>query len=538
MHVDAFFEYCLGHSHPYYMQIPQSNASVSESRDGVPLEEDLALRALVPQWKPKRGRKRAGDREEDGGSAVKRPQLDGDGALQSGTVPASSAGFPQSAIPFSAFPDDMEPNDPWIAATSSFGANGSTNGRQQGQELRWKPFERDASPTGYPQSAIVSGGHPSSDALPSAEPRSAVTPSSGDKPRSRRRHGPAVSSAWLSNNGSSRGKTRGRPPNKGTVSGPFSSFPVNPNRNRPPPSQKSNPQSPPRIIFHNESQYQESPTPFPSNNFRPNKLQLQVPQHSGGPVRLATPPAFIGGNKDASGRPRAEAAQANGTTAVNGPPTAPKMSPHPDTANSSLSSLTVEDFVRVLSMELLGGKLIGRSSPLSIEEARAIAWSVLTNFTSLHSRSSMGSPLLTTALHLGLGHHFGMAQVAPGLMTVTVKSTPASAANGHAPGVYTVSSEYCLPTHITTKVTCADIRIGHVSSSQAEEFKTPDEMNNNVRASDETGDVDFGDEFADNDVDEGTWKQRCLKLRAQLTKKDRALSQYKRRILESVMADI
>ena len=39
-------------------------------------------------------------------------------------------------------------------------------------------------------------------------------------------------------------------------------------------------------------------------------------------------------------------------------------------------------------------------------------------------------------------------------------------------------------------------------------------------------------------VSEATWKQRFLKLRAQMQKKERAISQYKRKIVESVMADI
>ena len=82
MHIDAFFEYLLGKQHPYYMQIPPPhNAFPSEGRDGVPLEEDLAIRALDPSLKPKRGRRKAEDGEDDldfdeSTPARKRPQLD------------------------------------------------------------------------------------------------------------------------------------------------------------------------------------------------------------------------------------------------------------------------------------------------------------------------------------------------------------------------------------------------------------------------------------------------------------------------------
>ncbi|RII13276.1 hypothetical protein CUC08_Gglean004576 [Alternaria sp. MG1] len=66
MHIDAFFEYLLGKQHPYFLQIPHPhNPFPSEGRDGVPLEEDLAIRALDPKFKPKRGRRKAEDGDDD-----------------------------------------------------------------------------------------------------------------------------------------------------------------------------------------------------------------------------------------------------------------------------------------------------------------------------------------------------------------------------------------------------------------------------------------------------------------------------------------
>jgi hypothetical protein len=81
MHIDAFFEYLLGKQPPYCIQIPPIHDPFPpDGRDGVPLEEDLAIRALDPKFKPKRGRRKAdeGDDEmeaDEGTPLRKRPQL-------------------------------------------------------------------------------------------------------------------------------------------------------------------------------------------------------------------------------------------------------------------------------------------------------------------------------------------------------------------------------------------------------------------------------------------------------------------------------
>ena len=122
MHIDAFFEYLLGKQHPYYQQIPPPhNPFPEEGRDGVPLEEDLAIRALDPKFKPKRGRRKADDADEEIESEIdtparKRPQLDT-------SIPFGNALQPQSAYPNSAHPDHhmggfLTPHDPWKAASA------------------------------------------------------------------------------------------------------------------------------------------------------------------------------------------------------------------------------------------------------------------------------------------------------------------------------------------------------------------------------------------------------------------------------------
>ncbi|KKK23766.1 hypothetical protein P175DRAFT_0455346 [Aspergillus ochraceoroseus IBT 24754] len=545
MHVDAFFEYCLGHQHSYYTQLPANNSVVSDSRDGVPLEEDLALRALVPQWKPKRGRKRADEKDNASDRAIKRPQLDTSlGVLQVGPFPTHSA-FPQSAIPFSAFPDDMESSDPWIA-TSSYPAD--ANVTQQGQDLRWKNLGRGASPSGYPQSAVITRGHPPSDVfLSSTEPRSAVTPSSGEKTRSRRRHGPAVSSAWPNTNTSSTGKMRGRPPNRGTVSGPFSSFPVNPNRSDPSHIHSTGVRPSPTIILEQDprSQCHQSPTPI-NAGVRPNKLQLQVPHHSSAPVRLATPPTlmFNGASTQRNGAGGGLQTEAPSRTAISN---ALSNVTHSGASNATI---TFEDVVRVLSGELLRGHVIGRQAPLNSEEARTIASSVVTNLTTLYSKLPFGTSALMSALHLGLGPHFGYPGVIHSAFTVNIERRAAPPPVCGLPlldgsSLYSISHEYRHASHFSTKVVWDNISIGKADVHGSLAIgklnnmpRQPDELDNSVVELDSLSDAEFEVDGADSTVSETSWKQRYMKLRSQMQKKERALSQYKRKILESVMTDI
>jgi hypothetical protein len=59
----------------------------------------------------------------------------------------------------------------------------------------------------------------------------------------------------------------------------------------------------------------------------------------------------------------------------------------------------------------------------------------------------------------------------------------------------------------------------------------------NASGDDITADFDF-EEDLEPPVSESIWRQRYMKLRAQMQRKERALSQYKRKIVESVMSDI
>ncbi|KAI9815695.1 MAG: hypothetical protein M1827_002091 [Pycnora praestabilis] len=334
MHVDAYFEYCLGKPHAYYTRIPPFNAPHPEfGRDGVPPEEDLALRALHPESKPKRGRRKTEDRDNDSDrdiSPAKRPHintsntpadLDGFGNGHSGL-------FPHSGIPSSGQSDEMDRFvnhlDPWAAASaitpSSLSVSTSAHtitphlgsGSSGGQHFRWRLNARETTPsTPHPQSALTpSISHPPDSAFD--EPLSAVTPSSScGKGRLRRRHGPAVSSAWPSSGNPLTGKLRGRPPsNRSVRDGPFSTFPANPKTKEGPLIDfggGTTPISTPvtgREDNRNGSRFFQFPAPGTDGTHRqtipgkPSRLHLQVPQHVGGSVQLATPTLLVNGESD------------------------------------------------------------------------------------------------------------------------------------------------------------------------------------------------------------------------------------------------
>ncbi|TVY75784.1 ARS-binding protein, partial [Lachnellula suecica] len=292
MHVDAFFEYLLSKPHVYWTQIPSVNDLPSDfGRDGVVAEEDLALRALLPEMKPKRGRRKAEDRENDeelGKSPAQRPRLDS--PTLSEEFMSARAIIPDSVTPASAHPGFNQTFNNRIAPWSAIEMRGSLPGN-----FRWNGPDNIQTPlSAYPQSAITPSNR-SQLWNDSNEPRSAITP---NKSRSRRRHGPAVSSAWPSAGGQSSGKLRGRPPsNRSVTDGPFSTFPANPgSKDVPTISLRDNTPTATPIVSDQEVPHFFPPAVptiqpnAPGPNGRPSRLQLQVPQRQGGTVRLATPP--------------------------------------------------------------------------------------------------------------------------------------------------------------------------------------------------------------------------------------------------------
>jgi hypothetical protein len=294
MHVDAFFEYLNDKMHVYWTQVPAIDDSTPAlERDGVSAEEDLALRALLPETRPKRGRRKADDREDTelGKSPSQRPRV-GSPTLSEDFMMGRPQLMADNTTPATGHPDFQQNFGERMVPWSATEVRGTMSGA-----FRWPPDNSHTPMTVYPQSAITPTMNRSTLWNDANEPRSATTA----KPRSRRRHGPAVSSAWPSNGSVSSGKLRGRPPsNRSIQDGPFSTFPVNPG-----PKdglsghmRDNTPVATPSVSDSNIPQFfppgvgPNPPNP-PQQNVRPSRLQLQVPERQGGAVRLATPPPVV-----------------------------------------------------------------------------------------------------------------------------------------------------------------------------------------------------------------------------------------------------
>ena len=315
-----------------------TDAELAETiREGVSPEEDLAVRALLPEWRPKRGRRKADDTQEGDGSNdspntanTKRHIARGGSADFTTMFEDQYSAAPSSAVPWSANASATAQNDLWQAAHIAIAPKTPSPGQQHQtlsaypasatQQRNWRfptpagaSNEAPASP--YPQSAITPrAAYSASPAFDDNEPTSANPASGGGRSaggKARKRNAPAISSAW-NQGGTPNGKIRGRPPsNRNVQDGPFGTFPVNPPSkdqsitNTPissTPRQARTSQSPqigstagvPDPAMSQASQTGDNANPNGNPQLRkPSKLQLQVPHQPGNPIRLATPPRVL-----------------------------------------------------------------------------------------------------------------------------------------------------------------------------------------------------------------------------------------------------
>ncbi|KAF2716796.1 hypothetical protein K431DRAFT_278181 [Polychaeton citri CBS 116435] len=406
MHIDAFFEFLLGKQHIYFTDIPPlSNPYPAAGRDGVLAEEDLAIRAIDPNFRPKRGRRRNSDIEQEATEGLDKPPQEPNSSFPQSGHPDHFSGNPW-AIASAVTPQSLAPwsaRTPHSAATTTVPSN-----------LRWQlqgpPGNNPSTP--HPLSAIPTTMASHIDAAFDNEPQSATTPSS----RKRRRHGPAVSSAWTStlNPGA---KPRGRPPaSRSLQEGPYGTFPSRPSVER-------SPKTPARELETGLQERDEAvhpPVMPPPPPYRQNSngstggkrmsLSLKVPENVGRPVRLATPPPtlLVNGESDLNENPALQRddypSSDSGRDLAESEPTRVSQNSH-DTSNN----FDFESMKRVLTSDLLRAELVGRATRLTGDEARRLAQAMLER---LHvaqslpgSNASNGEVArLTAASWLGLGN--------------------------------------------------------------------------------------------------------------------------------------
>ncbi|EEQ33986.1 ARS-binding protein 2 [Microsporum canis CBS 113480] len=503
MHIDAFFEFCLGHQHPYYTKVHLLTEQEEECRDGVPREEDLALRALVPEWKPKRGRKRVDEVGADP-KQQKRSRLYTPNSVVEGGYNTDET--PQSSMPWSAYPDSAEhPPGSWPTGPTAHLDSAKNSHRMatperpidsQAVTSRWSfPIHRSP-PFQYP--------HPSA------------------------------------------GKTRGRPMQVAGADAPPSSLSttviIDPDT-RPDdsiPTEATNPTPPNNNETAAGAGAAQSPRDYAPS--RPTKLHLQVPKSTGTPIRLATPPLLlVNGQNGSAGNEDAARNLARDVL-----PSASEV--------SAPFGLTLEQVDNALSLEIQGATLFGRTTPLSVAESRAIAHSTIQQVRSqCHPDTPPTVVASYCAFSLGLGHRLGLTCKAPDQMKIRIEPGISDnrirvhcppddpTKNSPTPTLsisYTLSydfsptpgamSQVSIRGSAPLQMTLGDDRTARYAHHRHAEQRATIGLEEGL--SDEEDNIEFGMTARD-------WKQRYLLLRQQTKKKDAALLKYKKQILEAVMTD-
>ncbi|KAH9845236.1 ARS binding protein 2 [Teratosphaeria destructans] len=407
MHLDSFFEYLLGRQHVYFTDLPPPDDPYPEGgRDGVMIEEDLAVRSLDPSFKPKRGRKRKSDVDHNANSEA-----------DSGTKRQRRGvyGESMSAYPASAHPDGRR-GDPWAQNYDRWANRAETPQTAAAatapSHLRWKLQDgsQDVS-TPHPMTALPTSMSAHIDAALNANDGKSST-------RKRRRHYPAISSAWPSSS-TPGGKLKGRPSaSRNVQDGPYNTFPADPANERMSASANTMTPEPAHTIDGRFTASMPPPDLRRQSEGRPGKLSLQVPQHQGNPVvRLPTPPAprvLVNGESDDShGRSIAQPARQRVMEEM-----------QPD--DREIPGFAFEALKRILTSDLLRADLIGRRNRLSGEEAKRLADAILQRLGIPREDTDLPKDdiaRLTAASWLGLGEQLnvplGPATGSPKKITVT-----------------------------------------------------------------------------------------------------------------------
>jgi hypothetical protein len=398
MHVDAFFEYLLGKKHSYYLDLPPPHdPHPSRGRDGVPADEDLAIRALDPSFRPKRGRKRNETPEKDP-VPPKKPLLTTSFSYEGRVLYAQpQASYTASAIPLSARPVENRDNDMWASSNSTTRRPipHSAMTARPPQHLHWQTGgSHDTATTPHPMSAL----EPRAPGLPAYdEPMSAITPGSS-RARSRKKHGPAVSSAWTSATASN-ARARGRPPgNRSIQDGPYTTFPVDPNAERSV-SQRSTPAV--SLMPYDTESHLLRPNAYTKPLHKPvfmtsepvdddapprrqrGRLSLQVPENTGGPIHPATPSVLANETFDHTSEgllPMDTEPTASGWLEPQTRPTTQTPAPRQSNDPKPEVGLAYEALKRVLAADLLRATFSGRKERLLGPEAMRLSDAILQRF--------------------------------------------------------------------------------------------------------------------------------------------------------------
>ncbi|KAG8624178.1 hypothetical protein KVT40_009154 [Elsinoe batatas] len=387
-HIDAFFQYLIGKPHEYYQEIPPlSDPHPAEGRDGIQPSEDLALRALDPRLRPKRGRKRLESNMDELPPAQRHTFATlPDSQRANFSTPISA--LPRSAFPHSAMTDRMP--DPWSSISTQF---------------------------------------PSALGMSATEPRSAFSAFAAD-PRMDSMPTPVIANRlnkWNATTGSTSSHSAAGTPMTSLSNRLAPTQSPNINRNMPSPSQARRaqpqvnrpPQSPatssaaaaatraasglglaldttyvpPQANMLDQPSSAVSAASTSSRRER-QRLQLQVPKHTGPPIRLMTPPA--------PGQPGQTHEVAHESVETQDERHVQSLLPEP--ISQDQVEAAYEKLKRTLAGDLLKSEVYGREMQLVGKDARRLATVALERMgLRIGPRLSIES-ILIASIQLGLAH--------------------------------------------------------------------------------------------------------------------------------------
>ncbi|KAF4553964.1 putative ARS-binding protein [Elsinoe fawcettii] len=395
-HIDAFFFYLLGKPHEYYQEIPPlSDPHPADGRDGIQAGEDLALRALDPRLRPKRGRKRV-ESSMDELPPAQRHAFTTLPDSHRATFSTPLSAVPRSAFPNSAMTDRM--HDPWSSNSTQF---------------------------------------PSALGLSALEPRSAFSAFAAD-PRIDSMPTPVIANRinkWNLTGGSASSHSAvGTPMTPSPLLQPPAQSP-HMNRNMPSPSQARRAQPtpsnrpstsaatssaaaaatraasglglaldttyvPPQANMTDQPTSAVSAASTSSRRER-QRLQLQVPKHTGAPIRLMTPPAPS----------QQVAAQESAQPSIEMVPGAEDEDAVPLPVPKGCIEVAYETLKRSLAADLLRGQVKGQNGPITGLVARQLASTALDRI-GLQNRGRLTlEAVMSASIHLGLTHMINFEKV-------------------------------------------------------------------------------------------------------------------------------
>jgi hypothetical protein len=166
--------------------------------------------------------------------------------------------------------------------------------------------------------------------------------------------------------------------------------------------------------------------------------------------------------------------------------------------------------------------------------------------TNMYSHLPCSLPSTLLAFQLGIGHHFGFPTNSQQSIVVATEQAPNNTIVAGRPGStdplgstrYTVTFEYNASSRFSLQVVLSNGDTGTAPSRNFSQMAAPSHALNELDHNDDLPEFGLEDDDIDHSVSDATWKQRYMRLRTQMQKKERSLSQYKRKIVESVMADI